>query len=94
MINITLPEYLDEDFIALIPEQRSHIDSLLSKGVVTTYSLSLDRTKLWVTLNAKNSKNVEEILRSFPIADYISYEITELLFHNSASFFFPTMSLN
>jgi muconolactone delta-isomerase len=94
MINITLPEYLDEDFIALIPEQRNHIDLLMSKAVVTSYSLSVDRSKLWVTMNAKNGKNVEEILHSFPIADYITYEITELFFHNSSSFLFPTMSLN
>jgi hypothetical protein len=94
IVNITLPEYLDEDFVALIPEQRLQVDILMNKGIISSYSLSADRSKLWVTLNAKNERDVERILRGFPIADYISYEIVELAFHNSASVFFPTMSLN
>lgn len=94
MININLPEILEEDFIALIPEQRAHIDTLMSEGIVTSYSLSLDRSQLWVTMVGDSEKRVEKVLRSFPIADYIGYEIIQLAFHNSASVFFPSLSLN
>ncbi|MDX2188770.1 MAG: muconolactone Delta-isomerase family protein [Bacteroidota bacterium] len=91
---ITLPEYFDEDFVSLIPEQRAQVDTLLNEGTFASYSLSLDRSKLWVVMNVKNEREAERIIKSFPIADYISYEIIPLMFHNTATVIVPHMSLN
>lgn len=94
MAQITLPEFLDEDFMALIPEHRAYVDQLMSDGVITSYSLALDRSTVWITFNSKSEKAVIKVIHSFPISDFIEFDILELAFHNSATVFFPTLSLN
>ena len=94
MAQITLPEFLDEDFMALIPEHRAYVDQLMNDGIITSYSLALDRSTVWITFNSKSEKAVVKIINSFPISDFIQYDILELAFHNSATVFFPSLSLN
>jgi len=94
MAQITLPDFLDENFMALIPEHRTHVDQLMNDGIITSYSLALDRSTVWITFNSKNEKAVTKIIHSFPISDYIEFDILELAFHNSATVFFPSLSLN
>lgn len=94
MVTIDLPEELDEDFTALIPDQRALVDSLMASGVILNYSLSMDRTMLWVTFLCKNQSEVIKNLKSFPIYDYISYEIHELAFYNYPAIGIPAISLN
>ncbi|MDX2196521.1 MAG: hypothetical protein NW207_08890 [Cytophagales bacterium] len=91
---VTLPDVLEDDFNNLMPEQRLYIDELMHNGVVTGYSLSLDRSMLWVTLATSSKKKAQKALDGFPIREYIQYELVELMFHNSASFMFPALSLN
>jgi hypothetical protein len=50
MASIALPSDPPEEFFSVIPAQRMHIDQMIRKGVVTSYSLSLDGSRLWVTL--------------------------------------------
>lgn len=94
MIQISLPEYMDDEFLALIPEQRAYVDQLMSENVITGYSLSLDKCMLWVTLNAKNERTADKLIRSFPIAPFIDFTISELAFHNVGTLVFPSLSLN
>ena len=94
LVQITLPEYLDEEFLALIPEQRAYADTLMGQGIIASYSLAMDRSTLWVVFNSTNEKNVVSAIDNFPIADYIDYEVVELAFHNSSSVVFPNLSLN
>ena len=94
MVEITLPGYLTQEFIELIPEQRAFIDSVMEKGVITGYMLALDRSKLWVTFRSRTTADVIKILQAFPIAAYIEYTISELAFFNSAASMVPSISLN
>jgi muconolactone delta-isomerase len=94
MVEVILPDFFDEHFVSLIPEQRAYVDTLMMEGVITGYSLQMDRTKLWVTFNAKSEAMVRKLVRSFPIIDYIDFSVTELAFHNQASFIVPSLSLN
>jgi hypothetical protein len=50
MIDVSIPAEPNTEFLALIPAQRAHIEELLEQGTVTAYSLSLDRSKLWIML--------------------------------------------
>ena len=59
MIDISLPTEPDEEFFALVPHQRAHIDKLLEQGVVMGYSLSVDRSRLWIVLNARDEQDAE-----------------------------------
>jgi len=89
MIDISLPADPDEEFFALVPHQRAHIDKLLEQGVVMGYSLSIDRSKLWIVLNARNEQHAIEILSAFPMFSYFELTIYPLMFHNT-----PLMALN
>ena len=94
MIDIQIPMNPDQEFFELIPMQRAHIDKLLEKGTVTGYSLSLDRSRLWITLNARNERDAVEILAAFPMFKYFEPTIYPLMFHNSSLMSILKVSLN
>jgi hypothetical protein len=94
MVSITMPDFKDGEFLSLIPKERRHIESLMEKGVISTYTLSADRTRLWVTVNAESPEGAREIADAFPLRKFMAVEIIELTFHHSASITMPTMSLN
>ena len=94
MLDIDLPEYFDSDFIALIPEQRAHINSLMKKGVIRSYSLAMDRTKLWVIMHVTSEQEVQEVFEEFPLYDYMDGDIRPLMFHQSVINSLPKLSPN
>jgi muconolactone delta-isomerase len=94
MAEITLPSYLSQEFAALIPRQRALVDELFTKGVISGYTLALDRSKLWVTFIADSESDVRFIISGFPIFHYIEYTLHELAFHEAAATTIPAISLN
>jgi hypothetical protein len=94
MVEVKLPEALTQEFLLLIPTQREFIDEKFNEGIISGYTLAMDRSKLWVTFIAKNVREVREVMDAFPIADYIDYNVHELAFNNSVSSIIPEISLN
>jgi ribulose kinase len=94
MVEVSLPEALTQEFILLIPGQRQYIDDMFNRGVISNYTLAMDRSKLWVTMVVQTVKDVRQIMDDFPIADYIEYTVHQLAFSNSASAIIPEISLN
>ncbi|HMQ68197.1 MAG TPA: hypothetical protein PKA90_04150 [Ignavibacteria bacterium] len=94
MVEIDLPLTMTDEFIALIPEQRSIVSELLSEKVLTSYSVSLEGRKLWTTVIGESENDVAEVLMDFPIIDFCGYKIFRLTFHNNADFIIPQFSLN
>ena len=94
MLDIDLPEHLDAEFLALIPKQRSLVNQLMVKGVIATYALALDRTKIWVIILAESEAEAWEVYESFPLGDYMDPSMIELAFHNSKNVALPQLSLN
>lgn len=88
-----LPEITSE-FAALIPEQRMAVGMLMSSGTITSYTLSADRSKLWVTMIATSQEQATAILRKFPILPYTRWRITEAMFSEVTQVGIPRMSLN
>ena len=93
LLDITLPQQITEEFVAMIPHQRAHIDSLMIKGMVTSYSLAIDRSKLWVTLLGRSEEEVIETFRSFPMSKFFEAKVYPLAFHNM-TFSLAKVSLN
>jgi len=83
MIEMDLPIVMSEKFLSLIPKQRDQINKLLARGKVKSYTLSLDRSKLWIIAVAEDETKLVEMLDTLPLASYMIPEITELMFHNS-----------
>lgn len=94
MIDINLPEVMDSEFIELIPGQRAYINRMMKKGIIANYSLSFNRRKLWVIANAEDRYDIKNIISAFPIYKFITYEIHDLLFHESNSINSPQLWLN
>jgi len=94
MIDISLPAEPNAEFFALIPLQRAHVDKLMERGVLLAYSLSLDRSRLWMILNASDEAEAEELLSKFPMKRYFEATIHPLMFHNSSHTIPLKVSLN
>jgi hypothetical protein len=94
LASISLPARLNQEFVALIPAQRKHVDHLISEGTITGYSLALDRSKLWVTMVAETEREAAEIVAAFPLSRFFEIEIYPLAFHQSSRAALLKVSLN
>jgi muconolactone delta-isomerase len=94
MITIQLPKEPTQEFFSLIPKQRAKVDELMNEGKILHYSLSLDRSQLWVTIVARTETIAMDILSSFPMIHFMKPEISELAFHNSVSTELPKLIMN
>ena len=83
MIMIRFTASFSEEFLGLIPRQRAQINYLMEKRIITSYSLSADREKLWITLLATSPEGVEKTLKMMPLFKFMRYDFVELMFHNS-----------
>lgn len=94
LVDIDLPSPPSDEFIQLIPEQRSKVNALMGEGKIASYALSMDRSRLWVIVNAETPHEARDIVSSFPILAFIKFRMHELAFHNSVRIIRPQFSLN
>ncbi len=94
MVIMTLTEVVNDEFILLIPRQRARINHLLDDGVVRSYSLALDRSRLWAIIQGKSAEEVMNIVAEFPIRKFVDVEIAELEFHNTTISALLAVSMN
>lgn len=94
MVACDLPEVISEELMSLIPEQRQLVNKLFQTGVLTGYTLSLDRSKLWITMLGDNEEKVMDTLAKMPVMPFLRVEIYPLAFHNAARVVLPALSLN
>ena len=94
LADIDLPVPFNDDFLSLVPRQRALVNKLMHEGIISSFALSLESGKLWVNIIAENEYKVKELLESFPIAGFITFNIHKLTFHNSINFRIPEFSLN
>ncbi len=94
MVTFDLPSRFSDIFIEKLPAQRDVIQDLLADQKIQSYSLSMTRDKLWCLVNAKSELEVVNMLDTFPLIAFMTYEISELMFHNVATIQVPAFSLN
>lgn len=94
LVDIKLPTTFSEKFLEHIPEQYEQIERMMDSNVVCSFSLSADRSKLWIIINAVDKKEAEEILHNFVLFEYFEAIITELFLYKEAPAQMPTISLN
>ena len=83
-IHITLPNMFNQQFTALIPEQRRVVNKLLAAQVILSYALDMERQNLWITIQAKNQLQVMDVLSTFPIIKEVKVDVFELAFYDTA----------
>jgi len=94
MASITFPGVISEEYSELIPAQKNYISKLVSQKKISSYGLSTDRTKFWITFLAESEHEVWQLLVGFSLYKYMEIEIDELLFHQNTKLFFPQLSFN
>lgn len=94
MIDITLPGLLTEEFLSLIPRQRVQVNKLFGEGRLASYALSVDRSKLWVTLFAESEEEVATVISTFPLKKFMELRIYRLAFLESANANITRLSMN
>lgn len=81
-----LPAVWPAGLVNAIPAQRMLVNKLLAKGIVKSYSVSADRTKVWMVLVVDdNQLAIDNIISGFPILPYVDYHWEPLLFTNDSS---------
>jgi len=85
---------MDEQFLSLVAQHRTYINYLLNKGVIETYSVSMESQQSWIVVNANSKVDVEEILKASPLHRYWNIEIVELFVYDSQSNRLPAVQLN
>ncbi len=94
MIEMDLPVPFTDEFLSLVPRQRAQVNKLMNDGIITSYALSIEEGRLWITAIGESEVHIREVIDSFPIAPMVQYKINKLTFHNSISFQIPNFSLN
>ncbi len=93
-VHIKLPEVFTPRFASLIPDQRERVNQLLEERTILNYALDMERSHLWVTMQAKDQATVMDILATFPIIKEVKVEIFELAFFDSAPMGLPELIMN
>ena len=93
-VEVALTGSFSPEFMALVPAQRKKVNRLMDEGVIISYSLALDRTRLWMVVEAKNTEGVMDVLAGFPLIGFMKPDIHELAFHDNVHSGFPHLSLN
>ena len=94
MVDITLPSELTDEFLSLVPKQRELVNQLFNQGKLTSYSLALDRSKLWATLVGESDEEIVDILSLLPLRKYMQVEIHQLAFHQNTTHNLARISMN
>jgi len=94
MVEIEFPYYKDEEFIALIPRQRDQIGTLLQTGVLTSFSLNMERTKAWIVMAAQNEEAAMSVIEQLALYKFITFELQSLIAFDRAAFSLPPLVMN
>lgn len=86
MVELSLPEDWPRALAEAIPEQRRIVNELLASGTIQSYSVSADRTRVWMVFVVDDAPGaVADVLADFPIMAFATYEWQPLLFTNDSS---------
>ena len=94
LVHLSLPEIFTPRFMALIPKHRNLINELMDKNIIRSYSLDMERHNVWAFIDAKDEKEVMDILSGFPIIKDVKTKIHELAFYDAAPHGLPELIMN
>lgn len=93
MVEFDVPIPFPDHLFTLINDQREKVDQLFTAGKLLTYTLSVDRSRLWAVFLASSESELLSCIDMLPLSKYMDYDYCELMFHQSLKLL-PSMSLN
>jgi muconolactone delta-isomerase len=94
MVTITLPSSFTQEYMTLIPKQRAMVVELLSRGSLSSFSLNRERSTVWMVASCKDEEALQTMLKKFPMHRFFTYEISELILHDTQFMGLPKLVLN
>lgn len=91
---VTIHFEMDDEFMNLVPPHRIYINSLIDKGIIDYYSVSMETQRCWIVVNARNKKEVTNYLNESPLKKYWTIEVDELFVYDSQNYRLPALQLN
>ena len=93
MVEFDVPYPLSDEILDMIPDQKVAIDELFTSGKMLSYTLSLDRRKVWAIFLADQESELIALIDHLPMTSYMDFDYREIMFHNTVHLM-PAMSLN
>ena len=94
MVEFDVPYPMNAEFASLIPAQRNAADKMMADQQILSYSLTVDRRRLFVIFSADSEAELFKLITSLPLTPYMHYEYQELMFHNAPWLLLPAPSMN
>ena len=91
---VSIKFHISDEFMALIPEHRAYVNTLIEKSVIDQYVVTLQSQKIWITMSAKNKREVKKQLSGSPLYKYWEFEIEELNVIDGQLHRLPAVQLN
>jgi hypothetical protein len=81
MVSVYFPEYHTEEFMRLVPDHIEQTNWLIHQGIISYYSLNMDRSRAWMVLNVKGEASAIGILEKFHLYPFMRIEMEQLFVH-------------
>jgi hypothetical protein len=94
MVEFGLPITMSKEYLDLIPSHKLKIQNYFEQNILLTYTLSYKLDKLWAVFVAKSKEEVDGFIKELPLSKHMTYEIHDLMFHETSDIVIPTFSLN
>ena len=91
---VTIHFEMDDAFMSLVPQHREYINTLIDKGTIDYYSVSMETQRCWMIINATSKKEVEDYLDKTPLHKYWTIEVDELFVYDSQTYRLPALQFN
>ncbi len=91
---VTIHFEMDDEFTALVPSHRVYINTLIEKGIIDHYIVSMETQRVWITFTAETKEETEDHLIKSPLYRYWSCEIDELFVVDGMHYRLPALQLN
>ncbi|WP_052598836.1 hypothetical protein [Aureispira sp. CCB-QB1] len=83
MIEFELLNAFTKEFTDNIPHQQVFVNSFIEKGIIKSYTLALNRSKLWMVAKADNEFEIMTLINQLPLTEFMIPSISPLMFHHT-----------
>lgn len=83
MVEFELPQATAKEFLDKIPQQQQAVEMLMEQGVVKSYSLAQNRSRLWMVVSAQSEFETMRVIGRLPLSRFMIPSIAPLLSHDA-----------